>query len=351
MSFDVQGAFPPLADPGPDRGLRARHPEVSSTALGKFVTTASLHLTVEIRVPELPREGRLLRAQSASAAPGGGYVIAAAARAQGVESWVASPLGTGPNSHLIRRQMAFEDVHCIQNAVVGDVGVGLSMVERDGKTASVIAPGIETETSPELLQEIELNTGDIVHISGGDLIEYRQSSTLAKWGASLPDGVRLVLSVSPAVDLVSSEIWEQLFRRADIVSMNAREAGALQETITESLPGTGLRHLLRPSSAIVRRAGAQGCEIQASLDSRKVFVPAYQTNMVDTAGVGDTHVAVMCASLLLGCDLQEACLRANAAGALAVRHRTALPVPTRKEVDEVILTNRVPMPAAIESAD
>mgnify|MGYP002738714889 CR=1 FL=1 len=302
----------------------------------KFVTTCSVHLTVDLRVPQLPKEGRHLRAASAVSSPGGGYVVAAAARAQGVESWIASPLGTGPNSHEIRRRMAFDDIRTFASAVVGDVGVAVSMVEEDGKTASVIAPGVEAEVSPLLLKSISLNPGDVVHICGGDLVGEAQGKALSEWGANLPDGVIVVLAISPAVEMVPAKTWLRLLRRADIVTMNIREAQTIRNILAQETPPVGLRQVMRPEAALVRRTGPMGCELQRTMGAPNIQLPAYPSRLVDTTGVGDTHIAVMCAALLKGCDLEEACRHANAAGAIAVGHPTAFPVPTEEAIDSVI---------------
>ena len=311
---------------------------------GKFVTTCSVHLTVDLRVPQLPSEGRHLRATTAISSPGGGYVVAAAARAQGVESWIASPLGTGPNSHEIRRRMAFDDIRTFAAAVVGDVGVAVSMVEEDGKTASVIAPGVEAETSRFLLESISLDAGDVVHICGGDLVGETQGEALSRWGSRLPDGVTVVLAVSPAVEMVPAKTWLPLLQRADVITMNIREAQAIRATLAQELPGVGLRQVVRPEAALVRRTGPMGCELQRTMGAANIQIPAYPSQLADTTGVGDTHVAVMCASLLRGYDLKEACQRANAAGAIAVSQPTAFPVPTAEAIDAVLEKGHTALP-------
>ena len=52
---------------------------------------------------------------------------------------------------------------------------------------------------------------------------------------------------------------------------------------------------------------------------------------------------MMCASLLLGFDLPEACRRANAGAALVLSHQTAFPLPTIREVEAVLEEGAVPL--------
>lgn len=318
-------------------------PPAPSVTSGKFVTTASMHLAVTLNVDRIPREGVQIRAASALSSPGGGYVVAEGVRSQGVETWVASPLGTGPNSHSLRRSLADAGIRHFATSLVGDVGVGVTMVEGDGKAAMVIASGVESEPSAEILSRLQLNVGDLVHVDGADLTGKVGAETLASWIEDLPEGVTLVFSVSPEVGDVPADVLMRVLKRTDVLTMNVREAATLTDVLNSAVPGTGVRHVLRPEAAVVRRTGPLGCEVDTSVDAGRIQLPAFHTKPVDTTGVGDVHVAVMCASLLLGFDLPEACRRANAGAALVLSHQTAFPLPTIKEVETVLEEGAVPV--------
>ena len=302
----------------------------------QLVTTQSMQMNVDLRVSEIPREGQNLQAGGAEATPGGGYVGAAAAKGQGVRVLCASPLGTGPNSHAIRRNLEEREIETLNGVIVGDVGVGVSLVEDDGKMASVVAAGVEVETSRELLDSVDLEFGDIVLVHGRDLAVQPSADVLVSWVPEIQDDVTVVLAVSPAVDQVPAEIWIPILKRADIVSMNIRETAAIREIINAHSPGTGLRNIMRPSAAMVRRLGSLGCDLQISLEDEPILIRPFPSETVDTTGVGDTHVAVMCAALLQGYDLVDACVRANAASALMIQHAGTTSVPTREQVDTVV---------------
>ncbi len=310
--------------------------------MNKLVTTHSLHLDVGMRVPHFPGIGERLTSKGTEASPGGGFIGASAARAQGVAVCCASPLGTGPNSHAIRRACDEAGIHVLPGAVVGDVGVGVSMIQKDGRTASVVAPGVEADTSVELLESVVLDPGDVVLVHGTDLATEPSASVLGRWVPTIPDDVTVVVAASPAVEHVPADIWFPILERADVVSMNIRETAMLRQTLERHTPGTDLRDIVRPTAAVVRRLGSLGCDLQMSRDTEPIELPSFPSESVDTTGVGDTHVAVMCAALLEGFDMVEACSRANAAGALAIEHEGAAPAPTRDQVDEVLKTGRVP---------
>ncbi len=310
-------------------------PEMEETP-GRFITTAAVHLSVTMNVPKVPTEGDQIRASRAVSAPGGGYIVAAAVRAQGVGSRLASPLGTGPNSHSIRRSLQAAGISAEDTALVGDIGVAVTMVEDDGTTAIVVAPGVESEPNQEILDRVVVGPHDVVHVSGADLVTEQGARTLVEWLSGLPDEITVVVAATPAASAVNPETWVQVLRRADVLTMNIRESAALTTLLGEMEGGAGIKGLLRPTAAIVRRRGQLGCDVSIGVDGASETIPAFLTETVDTSGVGDTHVAVMCAALIQGFPLDAACKRANAASAIELAHRTSFPLPTRAQVERVL---------------
>ena len=167
------------------------------------------------------------------------------------------------------------------------------------------------------------------------------ASELSEWAASLPPFVTLVVSVSPAVAQVPVEAWEVIFPRADVVTMSSWEAATLAGILDANRHGSTIRTYMRPDAATVRRVGERGCELQKVADAPVISIPAFQSRIADTAGVGDTHIGEMCAGLAMGYDLETACLMANAGAALAISHESALPIPTREQVENVLETGVV----------
>ena len=206
---------------------------------------------------------------------------------------------------------------------------------------SVVTAGVEAEPSRATLDCIELREGDLIHVAASDMTNAHAAAELSEWAAALPPFVTLVVSVSPAVAQVPVEAWETIFARADVVTMNDWEATTLADVLERSKPGSTIRSYMRPDAATVRRLGGTGCHLQVNADAPVVHIPAFEVTIADTAGVGDTHIAEMCAGLVMGYDLETACLMANAGAALAISHESALPVPTREQVENVLETGVV----------
>lgn len=277
-----------------------------------------------------------MHASAAISRPAGGFTALCAAAKLGVPTATASPLGTGPNSYMVRQLLAEAGVQILIPELVGDIGVAIQLVEADGSMTSIVTAGVESEPSRESLDQLELHDGDLVHISGSDLVNEASAEVLVGWAEQIPEGVTLVVSASPSVAQVPVSIWPRILKRADVVSMNIREAGALSDILAAYEPGISLREATRPDAVIIRRLGVMGCEIYLHADEPRISLPAYESQTVDTAGVGDTHIATMCAALLLGHDHVEAARMANAAAAIAISHESALPVPTWEQIHAVM---------------
>ena len=308
---------------------------------GRFISTDSIVLSLPLHVDHIPERGTSVRADSAMSRPGGGFTTLSAVATYGIPALLASPLGTGPNSFTVRRQLAHAGVQIVTDELVGDIGAAIMLVENDGSTTSVATSGVESEPSRAALDRIELHEGDLVHIGGSDLVNESSARVLSGWGADLPDDVTLVVSVSPAVEQVPVWAWRRLLKRVDVLTMNIRQASTLSRILATTEPGTAIRHVIRPDAAIVRRLGVMGCEVQVDENSPRVQIPAFDSITVDTVGVGDTHIAIMSAALLEGHDLIEACRIANAAAAVTISHESAQPVPTRSQIEEVLREMRV----------
>ncbi|MDC4233047.1 PfkB family carbohydrate kinase [Actinomyces sp. B33] len=308
---------------------------------GRFISTHSVVLVLPMNISYMPAPGGSVHADAAGSRPGGGFTTLSTVAALGVRAALASPLGTGPNSFTVRQQLAEAGVEVLTQELVGDIGVAIQLIEETGSMTSIVTAGVESEPSRASLDHLVLTPGDLIYVSGTDLTNPYSAKVLGGWAASLPASVRLVIGLSPAVEQVPVEAWKQVLGRADLVTMNLRESAALTKILASYSPASSIRELMRPEAGVVRRMGARGCEVQADADAEFVPIAPYESTVADTAGVGDTHVATMCAGLLMGMSLTEACTMANAAAAIAISHESALPVPTREQVDAVMATGRV----------
>ena len=278
----------------------------------------------------------MVLARSVTASPGGGFIGLAAAREVGAEVGLLSVLGTGPNSYMARKTLRRHHIDILSEEVVGDIGVAIQLVEGNGSTTVILSTGIESEPPIDSIASIPVQPGDVVLAHGAAMAYPEVAVRYAQWVSHLPEDVTVVLCPSPMIDQVPASVWPSMLQRANIVTTNLRESSLLPHVLAMNPNGPTVEECLRDDVIQVRRMGAMGCEYRIGRCGEPVLIPAFPVDPVDTAGVGDTHVAVMCGLLAQGWALDDALLTANAAGAVMISHSTTLPIPTMAEIERVM---------------
>ena len=104
---------------------------------------------------------------------------------------LASTLGTGPNSALVRASMLRDGVENVVQELVGDIGTCTTLIEPGGQRTFITTEGVESEPQLEDLENLKLVPGDYVHAAGYDLVHQRTREGISQWLSTLPAGVQL----------------------------------------------------------------------------------------------------------------------------------------------------------------
>ena len=155
----------------------------------------------------------------------------------------------------------------------------------------------------------------------------------------LPEGVRVVLDVSPVVGIPDG------LPSNTIISMNYDESQDLWKRIPDEerkfpswLPAdkaaTALAARLE-HHVLVRKdeSGAYFAPSNTSDSLSTVHVPTPRIRAVDSNGAGDAHSGILAASLAQGIPLDRALVLANCAGALASTVIGPASCPTRDQIE------------------
>ncbi|OKL49382.1 hypothetical protein BM477_04595 [Boudabousia marimammalium] len=308
----------------------------NEVAAPRLISTASVTLTLPMRVPHLPAEGTSVTASSSYALVGDGFVVLSAAARQGVHASLASPLGTGANSHAVRAALIEEGISLAMPDMVGDTGMSISLIQSDGLMTTVRSPGVEADPQLSDLRQIPLKPGDVVYVSGLDLVSKTTSSVLITWLKELPHHVTIVFSLGGAVDVIPLSLLTAVIKVADIVTMNMAQAEVFKSRMMIESIWAARGQIIRNDAVIVARYGKHGSVFQSQADQNPVRIHSLKQSRVDTTGVGDTHTGVMIAGLMQGRELPEAIMRANIAASVAVSKFGAAVCPTAIEIDQLI---------------
>ena len=270
---------------------------------------------------------------------GGGFNALVAARRMGAEAISLSPIGAGPHASMIEAALAREGIVDAGPRVDGmDNGFCVAMIGHDAERTFISTKGAETMTPETAWADFvrTMSPGDVLYIDGY-LMDHPANREAAEAALRiLPEGVRVLLDVSPVIG-----IPESLPARHAIISMNSVEARAIaqQSRLNGYLPfgslscrlaqtlGHDTLIRLGASGALFARSGSPDSETSAAQ------IPTPTVDAVDTNGAGDAHSGVLAASLALGIPLERGLVLANCAGALASTVPGPASCPTREDIE------------------
>ena len=270
---------------------------------------------------------------------GGGFNALVAARRMGAEAISLSPIGAGPHASMIEAALAREGIVDAGPRMDGvDNGFCVAMIGHDAERTFISTKGAETMTPKTAWADFVrmMNPSDVLYIDGY-LMDHPANREAAEAALRvLPEGVRVLLDVSPVIG-----IPESLPAHHAIISMNSVEARAIakQSRLDGYLPFDSLSCRLAQTLGhdTLIRLGASGAYFAryASPDSETsaAHIPTPTIDAVDTNGAGDAHTGVLAASLALGIPLERGLVLANCAGALASTVPGPASCPTREDIE------------------
>lgn len=277
-----------------------------------IVVVGSANLDMVTGVADLPRAGQTVTAASHSEHAGGkGLNQAVACARMGARAAFVGCVGDDAAGRHLRTVLGDEGID-VSGLRVSELPTGRAFISVDengensivvvpGANASVGAGGIEIPPCALVLSQLEIPVGTVADVM-------RNARDM---------GARTVLNPAPAVALPDG-----LIALCDIIAPNE----------TEEVILGGADHLIsRGCGAVVLTLGARGARVIT--DGSSTDIPAHRVTPVDTTGAGDAFIGSMCAEIVGGTSLEQSCLVAAVAGALATTVRGAVPsLPTRAEV-------------------
>ena len=277
---------------------------------------------------------------------GGGLNALVAARRMGAEAISLSPIGEGPCASLIENALAREGIVDAGPRVAGvDNGFCVALIDSQAERTFISTKGAETMVPASAWADFvrTMHPGDVLYVDGY-LMDHPANREAAEAALRvLPEGVRVILDVSPVIGIPSDLPSDDL-----IVSMNLSEA----EEIAYRSGDASIRNRCRqPREAaqtmlavldrpVLVRAGADGAYFarptqpatNISADDL-IAIPTPKVEAIDTNGAGDAHSGVLAAALVQGIPMERALLLANCAGALSTTAVGPASCPTRDQIE------------------
>lgn len=347
--LELRAAHEPAASaptsPETEGASEADVPEVSSPASSSDPGAGRVVLMGQILVDRVLQGARPIHgggsewARDGGTHVGGGFNALVAARRMGAEAISLSPIGTGPHASMIEAALAREGIVDAGPRVDGvDNGFCVAMIGHDAERTFISTKGAETMTPETAWADFvrTMSPGDVLYIDGY-LMDHPANREAAEAALRvLPEGVRVLLDVSPVIG-----IPESLPTHHAIISMNSVEARAIakQSRLDGYLPFASLSCRLAQTLGrdTLIRLGASGAYFAHSVgpdsETSAAQIPTPTIDAVDTNGAGDAHTGVLAASLALGIPLERGLVLANCAGALASTVPGPASCPTREDIE------------------
>lgn len=271
-----------------------------------------------------------------------GFSVLVAARRMGAEAVSLSPIGTGPHASLITDALAHEGIVDVGPRVTDcDNAYRTALVSRNGTCTIIATKGAETMAPENAWADVvrTMKPGDVLFIDGS-LMEHPSNKVAADNALRvLPEGVRVVLDVSPVVGIPDG------LPSNTIISMNYDESQDLWTRIPEEerkFRSWASADTAAPALAawlghhvLVRKdeSGAYFAPADGTGDLSTFHIPTPRVTTADTNGAGDSHSGVLAACLAQDVALKRALLLANCAGALASTVPGPASCPTRSQIE------------------
>ena len=295
----------------------------------------SIIMDIVVQTPHLPASGENLHARSLTPVTGGKGANAAVAFTRlGGRAHLISNIGWDAFGDDALTTFGDESLSIAGVGRVHDAptGAGVLLVEPDGQTAFIIAPGANLTLTPEDVGE---RLKPILGKIDGLLFNFEVPENALLRAADLASaaGVPVFVDAGPARPY-TSELW----RHAAILSPNQPETEALvgfSIDSDEAARAAASALLAQGPRAVVLKLGARGA-LLATQDIMQHF-PAFSIRPVDTAGAGDAFTAGLVWARLQGWAWEKSMRCANACGALAAARLGAMAaLPSRDEVEMLL---------------
>ena len=277
------------------------------------LVAGSLNVDFSVRVPHLPLLGETVLGSGYDLSPGGkGANQAVACARAGATVRMLGAVGRDAHGDLLKTSLRQNgvDLNWLQT-VEASTGVAFVSVTGDGENAIIVSEGANATLRPEHLPSLR----GVSHLIMP--LEIPLDTVRAFAQAAHAAGVSVVLNASPAQPLD-----DHLLECIDLLIVNAGElsvlneagpavGGSSEETVAQA------RHLQsRGPKTVIVTLGGSGC-LAVTPSGEELRLPAFEVEVRDTTGAGDTFTGVLVAHLARRKTLREALRVAGAAAALA----------------------------------
>ena len=263
-----------------------------------------------MKIKRLPKSGEdILCSETVSTVGGCAYNVAGTLRGFGVDHDLFVPVGRGMYGDMIAGDLEKLGYQILIREEESDNGYCLCLVEEDGERTFITVKGAEGRFRPSWFEQLSQDAYDSIYVAGYQVCG-ASGRVISDWMAGAKDRMkekRVFFAPGPVITDIDQAVMERILSVGPILHLNEKEAFdyAKQPSVEDCLRYLyGLNHNL-----VVVTMGASGTMYYDGSVMRQV--PAYKTQVKDTIGAGDSHVAAMIAGYSKGLDTEQCVRLAN----------------------------------------
>jgi ribokinase len=294
------------------------------------VVVGGLNMDLVVKVPRLPRPGETVAGDTLLQAAGGkGANQAVAAARLGASATMIGRVGRDPFGRELTRTLRAAGVST-RRVLGSDRATGAALIEVDerGENSIAVAPGANSDLSPQDIPLGTIASADVVAAA----LEVPLPSVEEAFRLARAYGVRTALNAAPA-----QRVPRSLARLTDALICNEHELDTLLgRAIGQHEVPAAMREIrASPDQIIVVTLGRRGALAVAG--DEVVEQQGFAVRSVDSTGAGDAFVAGFVVGRWWSAGVKSALRLGCAAGALATTQLGAQPsMPTQAAVSALL---------------
>ncbi|MGC6376607.1 PfkB family carbohydrate kinase [Bisgaard Taxon 45] len=217
------------------------------------------------------------------------------------------PVGQGIYANIIKHALQ-QGGYRYQEDASADNGYCLCLIEQNGERTFITVEGVEGTFKREWLAQINANQYAYIYLVGYQMTG-QSGHIIVDWlTQSLHNTTtQIVFAPGPVINAIDETVMDRLFALKPIVHLNRKEI--LQYTHTTSLTSAMSLLYAKNQNHIVVTLGSEGAAWHQN--QQTTFIPPVPTQVVDTVGAGDSHIAALMAYLSKGEPWERALQQAN----------------------------------------
>ncbi len=249
----------------------------------------------------------------------------------GCDTSIIGKIAEDEDGDLIEYNLAINGVYTnnLIYSETGSTGKCLGFVDKNGERCLYISPGVNDEIQIGEINPLNIMRCKIMHYTSFvgnsfntqiELLEKLSKETL--------------LSFDPGMLYVEKGFDElkPILDRTDILLINESELRLLCNNRDSSIKELAINFLDLGIETVVVKQGSKG--VYATNGSQECQVAAYECDVVDTTGAGDSFNSGFLYSFLRGFDLEKSCRIGNWVASKAIEGFGMEKFPSLKELEE-----------------